>query len=55
MNLKTVSNIPTLHLFNIVSFLSLDLSANYQSNFYQHDAMNTGFEYALGIGFAVGN
>ena len=41
--------------FNIVSFLSLDLSANYQSNFYQHDAMNTGFEYALGIGFAIGN
>ena len=41
--------------FNIVSFLSLDLSANYQSNFYQHDAMNTGFEYTLGIGFEVGN
>jgi hypothetical protein len=40
---------------NIISFLSIDLSANYQSNFYQHDAMNTGFEYTVGIGIAVGN
>ena len=40
---------------NIVSLLSLDVGANYQSNFYQHDAMNTGFEYTAGIGIAVGN
>lgn len=40
---------------NIVSFLSLDVGVNYQSNFYQHDAMNTGFEYAAGIGIAIGN
>ncbi len=40
---------------NIVSFLSLDVSANYQSNFYEPEAMNTGFEYTVGIGFAIGN
>jgi hypothetical protein len=34
---------------------SLDVGVNYQSNFYQHDAMNTGFEYTAGIGIAVGN
>ena len=38
---------------NLISNLSLDLGANYQSNFYQHDAMNTGFEYTVGIGFAL--
>ncbi len=41
--------------FNIVSQLSIDVGVNYQSNFYEPEAMNTGFEYALGIGFAVGN
>jgi len=40
---------------NILSNLSLDIGVNYQSNFYQHDAMNTGFEYAFGIGYAFGN
>ena len=40
---------------NIVSFLSLDVGVNYQSNFYEAEAMNTGFEYAAGIGIAVGN
>jgi opacity protein-like surface antigen len=40
---------------NIVDNLSFDLGVNYQSNFYQHDAMNTGFEYAFGIGYAIGN
>jgi hypothetical protein len=40
---------------NIVRVLSLDVGVNYQSNFYQHDAMNTGFEYTLGIGIAIGN
>jgi len=38
---------------NVMSSLSLDIGVNYQSNFYQHDAMNTGFEYAAGIGFAL--
>jgi opacity protein-like surface antigen len=40
---------------NIITSLSVDIGVNYQSNFYQHDAMNTGFEYAFGIGYAVGN
>ena len=40
---------------NIVSFLSLDVGVNYQSNFYEAEAMNTGFEYAAGIGIAIGN
>jgi len=38
---------------NVISSLSIDVGVNYQSNFYQHDAMNTGFEYAFGIGFAL--
>jgi opacity protein-like surface antigen len=40
---------------NIISSLSLDVGVNYQSNFYDDDAMNTGFEYAFGIGWALGN
>lgn len=40
---------------NILSFLSLDVGVNYQSNFYEAEAMNTGFEYAAGIGIAIGN
>jgi len=40
---------------NVISNLSLDIGVNYQSNFYQHDAMNTGFEYAFGIGYPIGN
>jgi len=40
---------------NVISNLSLDIGVNYQSNFYQHDAMNTGFEYAFGIGYALNN
>jgi hypothetical protein len=40
---------------NIISFLSLDVGVNYQSNFYETEAMNTGFEYAAGIGIAIGN
>ena len=40
---------------NIISNLNFDIGVNYQSNFYQHDAMNTGFEYAAGFGFALGN
>jgi opacity protein-like surface antigen len=41
--------------FNIVSNLSADIGVNYQSNFYYHDAMNTGFEYTIGLGYAIGN
>lgn len=40
---------------NIISNISLDAGVNYQSNFYDDDAMNTGFEYAFGIGWALGN
>ena len=40
---------------NILSNPSFDIGVNYQSNFYQHDAMNTGFEYAFGIGYQIGN
>jgi len=40
---------------NVISSLSLNIGVNYQSNFYQHDAMNTGFEYAFGIGYALNN
>jgi hypothetical protein len=38
--------------FNIINNLSFDVGVNYQSNFYHHDAMNTGFEYATGFGIA---
>jgi hypothetical protein len=38
---------------NLIDNLSVDVGANYQSNFYKHDAMNTGFEYAFGIGIAL--
>jgi opacity protein-like surface antigen len=34
---------------NIINNLNFDIGVNYQSNFYQHDAMNTGFEYAAGL------
>ena len=40
---------------NIISSISLDVGVNYQSNFYETDAMNTGFEYTVGIGIALGN
>lgn len=40
---------------NVISNLSMDIGVNYQSNFYQHDAMNTGFEYTFGIGYELGN
>lgn len=38
---------------NLIDNFSVDVGANYQSNFYMHNAMNTGFEYAFGIGFAL--
>ena len=40
---------------NVISNLSIDLGVNYQSNFYDDDAMNTGFEYTIGLGWALGN
>ena len=39
---------------NLLGNLNVDASVNYQSNFYETDAMNTGFEYAFGIGYALG-
>ncbi len=37
---------------NMANNFCVDLGANYQSNFYKTEAMNTGFEYVIGIGFA---
>ena len=38
---------------NLIDNLSIDVGANYQSNFYKTEAMNTGFKYAFGIGLAL--
>ena len=38
---------------NLIENLNIDVGANYQSNFYMKEAMNTGFEYAFGIGLAL--
>lgn len=38
---------------NLIDNLNLDVGANYQSNFYTTEAMNTGFEYVFGIGFTL--
>ncbi len=40
---------------NIVSNLMFDVSANYNSHFYQTEAMMTGFAYNFGFAWAVGN
>lgn len=40
---------------NIIGSLSVDFGVNYQNNFYDDDAMNTGFEYTVGMGYAIGN
>lgn len=40
---------------NVISNISIDAGVNYQSNFYDDDAMNTGFEYTVGFGYALGN
>jgi hypothetical protein len=37
---------------NLIENLNIDVGANYQSNFYKTEAMNTGFKYAFGIGLA---
>ena len=39
---------------NMMENLNIDIRANYQSNFYEKEAMNTGFEYTLGFGLALG-
>jgi len=36
-------------MINIVGSLNLDLAVKYNSHFYQHEAMNTGFEYGFGL------
>ncbi|MGB5893175.1 MAG: hypothetical protein WBG58_03285 [Ignavibacteriaceae bacterium] len=36
-------------MINIVSNLNVDLAVKYNSHFYQHEAMNTGFEYGFGL------
>lgn len=38
---------------NLIENLSVDVGANYQSNFYLTEAMNNGFEYVFGIGFTL--
>lgn len=38
---------------NLMSNLNIDVGVNYQSNFYKTEAMNTGFKYVFGIGFAL--
>ena len=40
---------------NVVSNLVFDVSANYNSHFYQTDAMMTGFAYNFGLGWAFSN
>jgi opacity protein-like surface antigen len=40
---------------NLISNLNLDVGVHYQSNFYTTEAMNTGFKYVIGIGYAIGN
>ncbi|MCU0407196.1 MAG: autotransporter outer membrane beta-barrel domain-containing protein [Ignavibacteriaceae bacterium] len=40
---------------NIIGNISVDAGVNYQSNFYDDNAMNTGFEYTVGMGYAIGN
>lgn len=40
---------------NIINSLSIDIGVNYQNNFYDNEAMNTGFEYSFGLGYAIGN
>jgi hypothetical protein len=36
-----------------VSSLNVDLAVRYNSHFYQHEAMNTGFEYGFGIAWSI--
>lgn len=36
-------------MINVVGGLNLDLAVKYNAHFYQHEAMNTGFEYGFGL------
>ena len=36
-------------MISIVDGLNLDLAVKYNAHFYQHEAMNTGFEYGFGL------
>ena len=38
---------------NLTNNFNVDVGANYQSNFYEKEAMNTGFEYVIGLGLAL--
>jgi len=38
---------------NLTDNFNVDVGANYQSNFYMTEAMNTGFEYVIGLGLAL--
>jgi opacity protein-like surface antigen len=38
---------------NLTDNFNVDVGANYQSNFYEKEAMNTGFEYVIGLGLAL--
>ncbi|MFC2094169.1 hypothetical protein ACFLSH_00940 [Bacteroidota bacterium] len=40
-------------MINIVSSLNVDLAVKYNAHFYQHEAMNTGFEYGFGIAWSI--
>jgi hypothetical protein len=40
-------------MINIISGLNVDLAAKYNAHFYQHEAMNTGFEYGFGIAWSI--
>ena len=40
-------------MINIVGNLNVDLAVKYNAHFYQHEAMNTGFEYGIGIAWSM--
>jgi len=40
-------------MINIVGNLNVDLAVKYNAHFYQHEAMNTGFEYGFGIAWSM--
>jgi opacity protein-like surface antigen len=40
-------------MINVVGNFNVDLAVKYNSHFYQHEAMNTGFEYGFGIAWSM--
>ncbi len=42
-------------MINVVGGLNLDLAVKYNAHFYQHEAMNTGFEYGFGLVWSLNN